>query len=180
MLYGAYSPWDESSSLVRIGIADADEDRVVGSIGYANVIGLAYDNLSGMLYGLTDGGRLLQIDESTGSGTEIAALHMFTFSSLTFGANTGLLYTVRNFPPDPALLYSIDPNTAVVTPQFIGTITGHARVSGLTFFGGRLYAVTDDTQRLLRLTIGTSQITVTDLGPLGSGALGGLAAYEGP
>jgi len=180
VLYGADSPWDESSSLVQIGITDADEDRVVGSIGYVNVTGLAYDNLGGTLYGLTDGGRLLQIDESDGSATEIAALHMFTFSSLAFGANTGLLYTVLNrVAPDPAWLYSIDPNAAAITPQYIGTITGHTRVSGLTFFGETLYAVTDDTQSLLALTIGTSQVVVTDLGSLPSGALSGLVAYEG-
>jgi hypothetical protein len=180
ILYGVRRVLRESE-LVRIAVDNTATDETVGTIGFPDVRGLAYDSSGDILYGMTDGGRLLTIDKSTGDWTELAVFRLFTLDSLAFDSDTGLLYTARyTGGPPGAELRVIDPGGAVPTIDVVGEVSGHTWIGGMTFFQGTLYAVTQDTQRLIAIDVNTNPLVVTDIGPLSSDEVTGLAAYEEP
>lgn len=99
----------------------------VGAMG-ANVSGLAFDPNGNILYG-TDGAQLLTLDTATGAATLVGLLNNFGAEGLAFDPFTNTLYGVG---PDitQAVLFTIDPNTAVET--VIGP-TGFFGVFGMDY-----------------------------------------------
>jgi hypothetical protein len=179
VLYGARDAFGDTA-LVRIALDNTGTDTIVGIIGVDDVEGLAYDANADRLYGITWDGLLLEIDRSTGEAVAtVGNLGTTGFESLAFDDSSGLLYSVLELGlPTGAQVVTIDPlaPAAVV----LADLTGHDLIGGLAFFQETLYAVTQDTQRLLAIDISAGPVTFSDVGPVAFDEFASLAAYEEP
>jgi hypothetical protein len=152
------------------------------------VTGLAWDSLTGVLYGSTSNnsgttpGALVTIDPNTGTVTLIGAFAtsgpLFTMSDLTFDATTGNLYGVSALTGD---LYTINMLTGLAVPvgnagfaPLSTTGNGLAASSGGTLFG------TPTGANGTLFTYSKSDGSVTSVGtlsgaPIPTGAINALA-----
>ncbi len=143
VLYGATTAGDGSSDLYILSPVDGSVIQDVGAIGFS-VTGLAFDPITGVLYGSTGNnsqspGSLITIDTSTGAGTLVGSYGpggtnevLNTMADLTFTSN-GALYGWAE--PDLDSLYSI--NTTTGTATLVGP-------SGLSTGGSGLGANSSD------------------------------------
>ncbi len=112
------------------------ESQFIGSTGVGPVSGLAYDEATGVMYGIAGGGQssseLYTIDLTTGAATTIGTTG-FRAGSLEFGPD-GVLYGGGG-GQDLGNLYRINPATAEAT--LVGN-TGFGTLSGLALRAGQI------------------------------------------
>ncbi|MBI5676890.1 MAG: IPTL-CTERM sorting domain-containing protein [Nitrospirae bacterium] len=92
----------------------------IGATGFGPVSGLAYDNITGIMYGVTGGGgpaNLLTINLSNGAGSIVGATGLDRIGSIRFG-NNGVLYggLTSNASTFPNYLITINKSTGAATP----------------------------------------------------------------
>ena len=137
-LYGTF--FDGNTGLTDLVIVDVLTGLLtpVGPTGMTIIGGLAYDQASGILYGISgDHGpqgvpsELVMLDLNTGLAIPIGPVGVaMQCRGLTFGANDILYTGTTNSDPNPGLLLSLDPNTGLGT--VIGPL-GTPPVSGLAY-----------------------------------------------
>jgi len=87
---------------------------VIGDTGFANVESLAYRPADDTLYGISNATReLVAIDTTTGAGTAVALLSLFSTSGLTVDPVSGDLVTHRKI--SQTAFHRIDPDTYALT-----------------------------------------------------------------
>jgi len=103
---------------------------------------------------------LIDIDATTGIGSEIGSLNVPIVEGLACDANTGTLYAVefQSFGNDMEMLYTVNPNTGLALP--IG-LTGFFGIFGLAYDSNTntLYGIGGADDRLLTLNTATGQAT---------------------
>ncbi len=142
-LYGTAILGRGGPSELRILDPWTGDSQLIGPTGVGPVSGLAYDDATGVMYGIAGGGQfssdLYSIDLTTGAATTIGTTG-FRAGSLEFGPD-GMLYGGGG-GQDFGNLYRIDPATAEAT--FVGN-TGFGTLSGLALkaaqFAGDFYKV---------------------------------------
>ena len=135
VLYGTYEtlPTATASDLV---IVDQSSGALttIGSTGFQLVEGLAYDPVSGVLYGVTSGatgGDLITIDMTTGGGTHVGATGFTHVAALEFNRRELFAGIDMGAGGNGGTLITIDPDTGA------GTVVGRTRwaaLNGLSFY----------------------------------------------
>ncbi len=132
---------------------------IIGSTGFGPISGLAYDESSGILYGITGGatGNLLRINLTTGAATLVGPTG-FQAGSLEFGPD-GLLYG-GGTGLDESKLFRINPATG--TSVLVGMtgigVVGAGDITGLALVstsGDDWYSITLGSDQTLRLETST-------------------------
>ena len=128
-LYGASIQSQNGSSSLRILDPWTGTSTLIGATGVGPISGLAYDQGSGIMYGVAGGSgsshNLLNINLNTGSATVIGATGI-TAGSLEFGPD-GRLYVGAGGSNDGDV-FTVNPATGAVT--LVGN-TGFGTISGL-------------------------------------------------
>jgi hypothetical protein len=136
-LYGTYVPFAGNPSELVIVDQTAGSLTFVGSTGFSNVGGLAYDRQNDELYGVTSGvlgaGQLLSIDRSTGDATVVGSTGLSDLAALEFALDGTLFAGVGGNSISAGSLVRIDPATGAAT--LVGP-TGYPSLSGLAFVPG--------------------------------------------
>ncbi len=133
-LYGVFIPsLSEPSQLVTVD-QFTGALTFIGSTGFINVGGLAFDSTTGTMYGGTagsaGGGNLITIDLVTGAGTLVGATGFNQISALEFAPDGTLYGGTGGSLADAGQLVIINPATGAGTA--VGP-TGFPVVSGLSF-----------------------------------------------
>jgi hypothetical protein len=143
-LYGTVILGSGAPSELRILSPFTGVSSSIGPTGRGPISGLAYDPLSGVMYGIEGGGApadLLTIDLSTGLATVVGSTGIQA-GSLQFGPDGGLY--AGSTGSSGGDIYRIDPASGAAT--FVGS-TGFDRVTGLTLVqGGTMNCATFDKQ----------------------------------
>ncbi|MCB0688656.1 MAG: T9SS type A sorting domain-containing protein [Saprospiraceae bacterium] len=140
-LYGTYIPFAQEPSVLVVIDPLTGHFVEIGPTGYGPIPGLAYDECSDILYGVTNGfeydadgnpqyvgEKLVQIDLATGAATEVGLIGYPAVGSIEFAAD-GLLYGGLSLSSThPGYLIEIDPGTGA------GTLRGDLNIpiTGLT------------------------------------------------
>lgn len=142
----------------------------IGLVGFDDVDSLAFQPGTLVLFGIDEeDDQLVTINLNTGAATAVGGGFAVDAQDggITFGSNASVIYW--NDEVDD-LFYTVNPNTGVETLVGPGN-----DATGLTFFNGVVYGVTDDDPNFL-VTIDVSTGTATDVGNTGVDiADGGLA-----
>lgn len=146
VLYGTFITDPQGPSDLVTVDTSSGELTTIGPTGVGPVSGLAYDDLTGVMYGVTAGGNLSDlviIDLTTGHATVIGPTGFDRIGSIEFGPD-GKLYggLSRNTSSVPGLLLEIDPNNGFATPLFE---TGFS-ITGLTATTSRVLPVSLDVK----------------------------------
>lgn len=135
MLYGVHSPgFEEPSQLVIIDPLTADL-TFIGPTGYIQITGMAYDNNTGIMYGIAGYpdyfSQLVTIDLVTGAASLVGTIDNAACRGLEFGPD-GQLYTCGVIDGGaPPTLYIVNPNTADLIP--VGPTGTSWLLSGLAY-----------------------------------------------
>lgn len=170
-----YTAWDESNDnkLVRMDLATGI-GTVVGSIGFSDIDGLAF-NAAGQLYGVNDDtNQLVRIDTGTGAGTAVGTGFGSGYNDmgLAFSTNGTLYMASTDSAGVVGRLYSVNTTTGVAAT--VGGDFGfdeqgrRLRVRSLGFIDGVLYGWSN---RDTLLTINTSTGAATKVGDFGFSSL---------
>ncbi len=139
-LYGVISGSGVSpSTLVTIDPISGTATPI-GLTGVGPIGGIAYNTLTGIMYGVEAGmtatGNLVRIDLTTGAATVIGPTGFAGVGALEFDAATGILYGgVGGVDPAGGDLVTIDLGTGAATS--VGPTT-YLTLSGITFCGGKV------------------------------------------
>jgi hypothetical protein len=155
---------DGDDVLYRIDLMTGVATPVGTGVGFGDVEGLAFDPLTGSLFGIDgdDARKLITIDMTTGQGTEVGPLGYseITNPGLAIDA-AGNIFTVTT-SYNGAELYSVNRDTGAVT--WIGPLdVQHA--NGLAFIDDILYGVCGSLDALF--TVSTENGRGTIVGFLG-------------
>jgi len=132
ILYGTAIPYSLEPSHLMILDPETGAVTMIGPTGQGPIPGLAWDPLTGLMYGITGGAslygtsKLVTIDMVSGLATVVGDTGVYT-GSLAFGPD-GVLYAGGN-NRDGGNLYAIDTVDGQAT--LVGP-TGFANVTGLT------------------------------------------------
>jgi len=174
---------DVDDKLYKINFATGSKVEI-GPVHSPDVEGLAFDPLSGLLYGIDDkDNTLITIDIGTGAGSLVAPLERADGSSVEpfpvqnpgFAISPSGLGFISHDPSSVDSIYTVDLSSGFSVK--LGN-TGVNGIDGLAFLGNTLYGTSDRTRALytINTTSGHADL-VFSLGTSFKGETG--LAYDG-
>ncbi len=118
-----------NDSLIQFDFSTREQALVEYIDGYLDASGLTFDN-SGTLYALdTYGERLITLD--TSNADILSSVPLGAVAGMTFNPATGLMYVADGYDDGTKMLYTLDPDTGVLTE--IGSTGLPDGLAGLAF-----------------------------------------------